>query len=591
MVNPARQIKQILPHLNSDQKRKILTYISILSSLSILDLLSVVLLSSVASIGYRIINKDPSNSRIENLFKDLLNLNLNQEQFIVLLSVISLSLLILKNTASAFINLRFVKLLTDIELHLTRIMYGKLTNLDIRTFYRFTAAEQQVALTTLPSRITSSLILPTITLLSEIFSVIVLISFAFYASFFATVTMLLCISIILVCSNKVLSKRSEKYGNHLLSSTLNLNNLNLQLYKGYRETIIFNLRSKLDKSYFDARKDNALYGQKIQWLNSLFRYIFEVSILITAGLMSFIQLLVSDFRHAVTIFIMFIIIGFRLIPAGQRLQNTNLSFRASKPYLEKYLYLLGHFNSYGISLKDFNNKVATSDLKIGFQLKNISFINNEGNIIIDDLTFTVSPGNLILIIGKSGSGKSTLLDLIGNLLQPTSGKIDYFTTDSSVSPSHNIAFVSQDPFIFGGTLEENVTLATKSLNYSHLNELMKKLNLVELNERTSLSTSEDSISQWGMNLSGGERQRIAIARALYSDRSLVLMDEPTSSLDENNRNSIVSLIAKFKQERTFVITSHTNDFIQIADFIVDLDSKKILGKEEIAKLATFTAAK
>ena len=582
LINPSKQIKLILPHLSNSHKKRIVIYILVLSSLSILDLISVILLSSVASIGYRIINKDASNSRIENIFHDFLNLHLSQEQFIILLSVISLCLLIIKNFASALINLKFVALLTDVEIHLTDNIYKKLSNLNIRTFYSLTASEQQISLTTLPSRITSSLILPTITLLSEIFSVVILIIFALYASFLATLTMILCITLILFLSNRYLSERSERYGNHLLQSTLDLNNLNLQFYKGYRETIIFNLQPKFEKSFLKTRKDNALFAQKIQWLNTLFRYVFEVSIIMTAGIMAFIQLIVSDFRHAVTIFVMFIIIGFRLIPAGQRLQNTNLSFKASKPYLEKYLLLLNRFQSSELSSGQLKNYPSKASSKIGIELKNITFENQEGILIINNLSLKIPPGSLVLLVGKSGSGKSTLLDILGDLLPPTSGKIEYFSSTALLKSFGNVAFVSQDPFIFAGSLEENVTLSNQLVNESLFKDLTSKLNLIELKDRFKQDGKSGEIVQWGLNLSGGERQRIAIARALHSERGLVLMDEPISSLDEKNRKAVVSLIRQLKKQRTFIISTHTNDFIESADLIINLDTNKILSNDEMS---------
>ena len=582
MINPSKQIRLILPHLSNSHKKRIVIYILVLSSLSILDLISVILLSSVASIGYRIINKDTSNSRIENIFHDFLNLHLSQEQFIILLSVISLCLLIIKNFASALINLKFVALLTDVEIHLTDNIYKKLSNLNIRTFYSLTASEQQISLTTLPSRITSSLILPTITLLSEIFSVVILIIFALYASFLATLTMILCITLILFLSNRYLSERSERYGNHLLQSTLDLNNLNLQFYKGYRETLIFNLQPKFEKSFLKTRKNNALFAQKIQWLNTLFRYVFEVSIIMTAGIMAFIQLIVSDFRHAVTIFVMFIIIGFRLIPAGQRLQNTNLSFKASKPYLEKYLLLLNRFQFSELASGQLKNYPSKASSKIGIELKNITFENQEGILVINNLSLKILPGSLVLLVGKSGSGKSTLLDILGDLLPPTSGKIEYFSSTALLKSFGNVAFVSQDPFIFAGSLEENVTLSNQLVNESLFKDLTSKLNLIELKDRFKQDGKNGEIVQWGLNLSGGERQRIAIARALHSERGLVLMDEPISSLDEKNRKAVVSLIRQLKKQRTFIISTHTNDFIESADLIINLDTNKILSNDEMS---------
>ena len=163
------------------------------------------------------------------------------------------------------------------------------------------------------------------------------------------------------------------------------------------------------------------------------------------------------------------------------------------------------------------------------------------------------PGDIIGIIGQSGSGKTTLINLISGLLKPTSGKI-------LINKNHNIKFenikdkigyVSQTVYLSDESIKSNIALGnliTKK-EEKYIDFLLKKLNLSELNKNLN-------IGEKGSRISGGQIQRIGIARALFRNPEILILDEATSSLDQKNEKIVVKFLKKFCSNKILIFSTH-----------------------------------
>ena len=189
-----------------------------------------------------------------------------------------------------------------------------------------------------------------------------------------------------------------------------------------------------------------------------------------------------------------------------------------------------------------------------FELEKVSYQIN-GYQILRDLSFRIGSTNITGIIGSSGSGKSTLLHLLNKLLSPTQGHILYQNQDISNLPSRklrkNIGLVQQNPFLFNGSILKNILYGPKiwgeQLTEKRINDL---LNGVELPK----SMLNKDISQ----LSGGEQQRVSLIRTLANNPEVLLLDEPTSSLDIKTEDTIEKLLSNLsKQGISIVIVTHS----------------------------------
>ncbi|WP_442961709.1 ATP-binding cassette domain-containing protein [Pseudoalteromonas sp. B62] len=222
-----------------------------------------------------------------------------------------------------------------------------------------------------------------------------------------------------------------------------------------------------------------------------------------------------------------------------------------------------------------SNKIEIIDLSFTYQqsmLKSLSHI-----------SYTFITNNVYSIVGRSGSGKSTLTKLIAGLYCSYEGSLRISNQEVRTIQSRRdkiVTMVEQEPFFFSGTIWENITLEP---NYSKvdevkLNESLKLSNfdsVMKSNDFTFYDNIESNIS----NLSGGEKQRLAIARALYADTPILLLDEATNSLDSATESNFYSNFNEIAKDKVVLIITHNLNNIYLADKVVVLDDGKIVASE------------
>ncbi len=188
------------------------------------------------------------------------------------------------------------------------------------------------------------------------------------------------------------------------------------------------------------------------------------------------------------------------------------------------------------------------------QVSNITFKYNE-NIILNNINLSVNKGDIIVIIGESGSGKSTFLKLLNALIPPTKGKIFFNGKDIySYNPSNlrkKICFIPQVPI----AISENVFNEFKIINPE-----IKKEDVAHLLHEFKLN--ENILNKSMNNLSIGQQQRISILRGIINKPEIILLDEPTSSLDEENIEILIEIIKKLnsKFQISFIVVTHNLKF-------------------------------
>jgi len=181
---------------------------------------------------------------------------------------------------------------------------------------------------------------------------------------------------------------------------------------------------------------------------------------------------------------------------------------------------------------------------------------------------------LVGIKGETGSGKSTIIKLIMGLLQPLSGKILLDGEELDISKNNikdKISYVPQNFYILDDTILENITFS----------EEISKLDQKKIESSIKLSLLDEVVSSLpkGINtivgatgklLSGGQAQRLAIARALYQDREILILDEATNALDSNKEKLIIQNILNLKKTKTVIIISHNSDILKVCDQILEI---------------------
>lgn len=221
------------------------------------------------------------------------------------------------------------------------------------------------------------------------------------------------------------------------------------------------------------------------------------------------------------------------------------------------------------------------------EFKNLSFSYDGGLPVLKDINFKIKKSEMVGFIGPSGGGKTTLVDLTLRLFHPSSGEIlidnRKLSSINLKSWRSNIGYVSQDVFLMNDTIENNIIFYDNSINHEKVIDAAKMANIYEFIE-TLPEKFNTSIGERGVKLSGGQRQRIALARTLARKPEILILDEATSSLDNESEISIQKSIESLKQKITIIVIAHRLSTIMNSDKLFVLENGKIIEQGKPTEL-------
>lgn len=333
-----------------------------------------------------------------------------------------------------------------------------------------------------------------------------------------------------------------------------------------------NFYSDFTSKDFAIRKANEITA----FIGNFPRIVIEciAIILIAIGSYYLISNNIYDEDYTLTLIASLVFGASRLLPQVQVMYyNFSQITHQKKMYLDvsKFLYKISKDESKNInSTFEFNNEI---------NLNNISFGYDNDRKILENVSITIKKNSTVGILGQTGSGKTTLIDLISGLLMPTQGQIFVDGTpvnDILDSWQKKISYIDQDVTLLDAPLIENIAIG-------HKNETIDKIFLDKVLEKSQSKKFiydlpdkyNTLVGERGIRLSGGQIQRIGIARALYKNSELLILDEPTSSLDTNTEDLVIDAINELKKEKTIILISHRINALKDCDKIFEVKNKKI----------------
>lgn len=266
-------------------------------------------------------------------------------------------------------------------------------------------------------------------------------------------------------------------------------------------------------------------------------------------------------------------LGYVFGPA-QFLATANLNLQKALAALERVSVLFNIVLEENIGTGE---KVKKLEGRIEF--RNVSFSYSEHEQILNNVSFTIQPGERVGLAGPSGIGKTTLLSLILCFYRPTGGKIYFDDRPVSeydvLSLRRRIGYVSQNTMLLAGTIMENLRYGNPEASEDEILLAVKAADIHNFIENLPAGY-ETEIGEKGINLSEGEKQRLALARALVKNPDILVLDEPTSALDSMAEKSIFQSLPIFILSKTLIVVAHRLSTISDSDRIFLLDEKRLL---------------
>ena len=292
-----------------------------------------------------------------------------------------------------------------------------------------------------------------------------------------------------------------------------------------------------------------------------------------------------------------VVSGARFIPGFNAINQSLTTLKFSKPSFDVVVDSLRKFEETGYQILKKEEEIksdSSKDIKVNFNknivLNKINFSFKQKKII-NEFSLEIKKGQIVGIVGFSGEGKSTLMNILTGLLQPDSGSILVDGTDINENIrmwQKKIGYISQDTYLLDDNIKENICFGFEGNEIK--NDMLKKV-LKEAQLESFVESLPDKeftvIGNLGSRISGGQRQRIAIARALYTNPELLILDEATSSLDTTNEKKIIEEMHQYKSDKTIIIVSHRKNALKYCDKIYILKNgglKESTSYEDLDKI-------
>ena len=229
------------------------------------------------------------------------------------------------------------------------------------------------------------------------------------------------------------------------------------------------------------------------------------------------------------------------------------------------------------------NKVYLSrpELKGEIEFKDVCFSYKGSNYeVLKNINITIKEGEKVAILGKIGSGKSTFVKLLQNLYVPTKGSILIEKTDvrqiDPVDLRRAIGVVPQEPFLFMGSVKDNITIGEP---FATDEEILNASKIAGVHDFLGKHEAgyDFIVGERGAGLSGGEIQSITLARALVSNPNIIVLDEPTNSIDKQTENAFIKKLQTVLKDQTVIIITHKTSLLSLVDRVIVFDNGRIIA--------------
>ena len=419
-------------------------------------------------------------------------------------------------------------------------------------------------------------------LISELIIVLAIIIFLSIINLKITLTLLICLSVFSLIFITLYKKKLTNFGEEKVKyETYRMRQLG-EVFGGIKDVILKDAQRGIIKRFNDNYDLIIKPTVFISVLRVIPRIWVEVSFIF--GVFAFLIFIILSKQNVTNILpdiIFFTVCLIRILPAVSKILFTFQTINFGSATINLITQELNIINQNELPNKDYNNKISTIfNEKIIIKDLNFSYGSRP---ILKNINFEIKKNTIIGITGKSGSGKSTLLNIILGLIINYKGEILIDNQNQKLPKNvnqlinwrNNLGYISQSVFINDDTLRKNIAIGVEEseIDETKIDQCIKLSRIDDfINE---LEKKKDTnLGQGGIKLSGGQIQRIGLARSLYADSNILILDEPTSALGNKIEEEIFLILKNLK--KTVVVVTHSDKNLKYCDSVYHLDDTKII---------------
>ena len=421
--------------------------------------------------------------------------------------------------------------------------------------------------------ITGQYISPFLTLCLNLITITFMMVFLIIYNIKITISLIIVFSLFFYLFNYLFKEKLEKYG--VLRQSLNLSILQSikDTFDGLRELMIYKKKKIFLENFIKQSIKLTNLGIRKSIISVLPKLLAE-SLIFTTFMLAIIYFIFNGYPMSkiIAIVSVYALAGFRILPIFLSAVKSYQKLNYTKSAVDLINKVTSKSNN--IDKKLLNNKVIFKN-EISFE--NIFFSYEKENLIFKDFSLNIKKNSFTGVSGLSGSGKSTFVDLLIGLIEPQKGKI--LIDGISIKKLNDnymdlFSYVQQKVYLFDASILKNITFENdiSEVNMDRLNYTLKFCELEKMVE-DSIHGLNTILGEFGSNISGGQLQRVGLARAIYKDSEIILLDEPLSNVDAKTKDLILDKLIELKVNKTIIYISHDFNDLTKCDSIIEL--KKI----------------
>ena len=566
--------RKIFYILDSDRK-KLPRLVLFFLAVSMLDLAGLILIAPYISLAF-----DPQALQGSSLFGQFVlffGLPTEQKPLLIILGTTLLFIFLFKGISGVWIHYKIIVFSRDQQVRLRSHLMKTYQSLPYTRYLNRNSSEYIFSIQVLTGNF-GGVLMAILKMLSDLIIASVILILLAFTHGLALLFLIVFLSLIVLSYYLLTRKKLIIFGKNSNDAATQLVKGIHEGIEGFKEIRILGRENFFYKKVVDSATKESTFAAKSEMISSIPRYLLEVFIV------SFVVILVVGsilLNHDIVVILpmiaMFGVAALRLLPIASALSGSLVRLRYSDDAMSKLYNDLIEFDVNPEKLSYDNNVKSTfSNLKIN----KISFnYPNQKINALNDISMTISAGDSIGFMGASGAGKTTLVDVLLGLLEPQQGEILY--NDKKLKDiktwQSQVAYLPQQVFLIDDSLRNNIALGVndKDIDDRKIKESIRQASLNDIVEKLPQGI-DTFIGERGIRLSGGQRQRIAIARAFYFDKSVFIMDESTSALDNETEEEIVQEIKLLKGKKTLIVIAHRHSTIKYCDIIYKLENGRII---------------
>ena len=587
-------VSQIDTFIKKADRHKLVFIGAIQIFLSALDVIGIAGLGLVSTLIITGIQSKNTTSSVSS-FLDLVGIqDFSFQSQVAVLSLSAVSVLLIRTLLSIYLIRRIYRFFAHKSADLTSDLFLRVLNQNSIKLRENSTQDTLYSVTLGVNSLMMGVFANLVNLASDISILILLIAaLVIVDPIIAVCTALMFCSIFLLI-NKLVNNRAAYLGkenaNLHVESSLRIT----EVITSYRELFVQNRLSFYSENIRSIRSKLAVYNAEFIFMPNISKYIVETTVIFGALIIASIQFTLKDATSAFSTISIFLLAATRLAPAFLRVQQGWMHIRNNMGAATKTVQLAESLSKeLNFKKESANPDLIYSDFTPTVKIQNISFTYPENDApTLSNVSITIGKGDFIALVGPSGAGKTTLIDILLGILVPTFGSV----TISNHSPKESIekwsgaiSYVPQDINIFDGSIRTNVALGY-SEDFASDKQIWQALEFAEMTDvvRELPGGIDTEIGERGVKLSGGQRQRLGIARALFSQPRLLVLDEATSSLDAETELRVSKAIQNLKGKVTVIVIAHRLSTVRKADCVYYLNQGKIHASgsfEDVRKIS------